>query len=1076
MAIYKQNRLMLPLKEFLIVPTQTRYEITDLDMTNVVVFYRKFASNLTILESYSDMPKGYYRIIEESGAKYLEINEQEVLTKYYSIQLCREMNRISSEYNPTGDIDINRLLEHTNELVEDMSFLFGYVKKIGVIADGIEAVKVTSELRPLTTWYMDENGKIATIPVSELFEKFDEMVQRVYEEVLALLTADYNKFSAQLLAQFTKHSKDLNTLHENITDAINALSAAEQKAIKDLADQREKALNTLADAREAALNKLADDLEKAHKAALDSHKEILAQQLTDLKNQLAKELQDLIDIAVGDRGVPPENSDWFKLLRGNWTILDAINSGYKNTPPMIRPEDKSGFLNYTINEAGTTGVLRYYTTSKKVYFVVQINGVWSEWQVMDNGKTELTFTQAGHGFIMNTVNLNANGLWVLADKEVGASAIAFGIDNDRFNIVYTGYSKLPTAARDSQGNTYVTGEYYFMSPYINGAIQRDKPSEKLFQPVLQIVLIDGVQYVRVDVEEPHDLTQKLITEESAGGVGLATTKDIEALETKINKVESSIPAVTQDIPNGTDKNVPSAKAVREYTKPALDGVDTLTKDMTQAKKDITKATGDISGLTKTVGTNTTNIAELDQRVTTIETSGGGGGGGEIPSNVLTTGSIAAAYAGGTGMVPMADDTKNLNTRVNDIEQKLPNPNNPYGEILTTANIKYSLAEATHDFDILSGRVIQGLMENVPNKSIRMAFNGTENTDETCPTNKATWDFIKEITGTFIDKDKLKRISDKIQMPIIDLLTIIESITGLQFDHENGIYYIQDTGAKKAGYAYMDDGFVNHVETGTKLYKCLSNTESVDNDATLFKPIFLDYLANNSSSGSGYDVQSGFAVFEEIGWHWERHSNGTLILRFNKRVSFNNTINTFVFPIRFIDKGYTVSATLSTISSQIDELFETCSYQVMGKFEEWFSLMGKNTGNYGVAASMDFIIVGRWKAYDEPKPEFYTLNIPVKQINRGADLSANNFGSVKLMNANLIENFDVTMIKIETSTDLTVNIREIVDGDDGSKTIFYGLKSSTQVSPRSYIYFKYEDFEKGYFTTFSQPIEIVLPSP
>lgn len=1068
-TIYKQNRLMLPLKEFLIIPTQARYEITDLDMTNVVVFYRKFASNMTILESYSDMPKGYYRIIESGGAKYLEINEQTILSEYYSIQLCREMNIVSSPYNPTGDIDVNRLLEHTNELVNDMSFLFGYIKNIAVIADSISAVKVTSELRPLTTWYMDENGKIATIPVSELFEKFDEMVQRVYSEVLALLTADYNKFSAQLLAQFNKHSSDLNALHKSITDAINALSAAEQQAIKDLADQREDALNTLANAREAALNKLSDDLEKAHKAALDAHKEILAQQLTDLKNSLAQELQDLIDIAVGDRGVPPENSDWFKLLRGNWTILDALNSGYINIPPMLRPEDKSGFLNYTINEAGTTGVLRYYTTSKKVYFVVQINGVWSEWQVMDNGKTELTFTQAGHGFVMNTVSLNTEGKWILADKEIGASAVAFGIDADRFNIVYSGYTVLPTAARDSKGNPYITGEYYFMSPYIDGAIQRDKPYEKLFQPVLQVVLIDGVQYARVDVEEPHDMTQRLLTEATAGEAGLALQKDLEALETKVTDAILTIPEVTQDIPNGTDKNVPSAKAVKDYIEPISQDVATLKNDMATAKQNIKQTSENLSELTKSVGTNTTDIADLDRRVTTIETSGGGGGG-EIPANVLTTNSIAAAYAGGAGMVPMADDTKNLDTRVNTIEQKLPNPNNPYGEILTTGNIKFSVDEVSHDYDLVSGFVIRNLVQDLPNKSFDIALNPTDNTNNTCPTNKATWDFLKEITGAFIDKDKLKRVSDKIEMPVIDLLTIIESIIGLKFDHETGIYNIQDVGDKKEGYAYIDDGIVDHVETGTKLYKCLSNTSSVDNDVTLFKPIYIDYLANNAGSGSSEKIYSGMVDYDEKTWHWIKFPDGTLKLRCSEVLSYTPSVSikTFKFPINFIDNNYSVFSSLCTKNTQLEEQFGTSKIAIYDVKPNYFKV-GSFRSTITTSLTTNFLIIGRWKEY-EPQPIF-DVGLPFRYINQGVDFSNVDFISVGISNINLIKNFDISMIEVESISGLTINIRNTkLDGNN--ITIFYGAKADTSAEIGDhYIIFKLNALEQGYFAIGKQGITI-----
>ena len=47
MAGYKNGKLMLPIKEFLIVKGQVTYELNTIDMTKVTVFYRKYIKKLS---------------------------------------------------------------------------------------------------------------------------------------------------------------------------------------------------------------------------------------------------------------------------------------------------------------------------------------------------------------------------------------------------------------------------------------------------------------------------------------------------------------------------------------------------------------------------------------------------------------------------------------------------------------------------------------------------------------------------------------------------------------------------------------------------------------------------------------------------------------------------------------------------------------------------------------------------------------------------------------------------------------------------------------------------------------------
>lgn len=182
MAGYKNGKIMLPIKEFLIVKGQATYELNTIDMTKVTVFYRKYNQE-AFLETYSEMPKGDYRINEVGGNKQLEITNLDILDKYYSIQLCRVVDLTSSPYNPSGRIDVITLTQHVNELVADVQFIFTYLKDVGMVMDSSAGNKILAELKPRTTWYMDENGNMAAMPVNDLFKHLDLITKYANEKI-----------------------------------------------------------------------------------------------------------------------------------------------------------------------------------------------------------------------------------------------------------------------------------------------------------------------------------------------------------------------------------------------------------------------------------------------------------------------------------------------------------------------------------------------------------------------------------------------------------------------------------------------------------------------------------------------------------------------------------------------------------------------------------------------------------------------------------------------------------------------------------------------------------------------------
>lgn len=463
MAGYKNGKIMLPIKEFLIVKGQVTYELNTIDMTKVTVFYRKYNQE-AFLETYSEMPKGDYRINEVGGNKQLQITNLDILDEYYSIQLARVVDLTSSPYSPSGQIDVITLNQHLNEVIADVTFLFTYLKDVGMVMDSSNGNKIMAELKPYTTWYMDKDGNMAAMPVDSLFEKFNNLVEELRKEVLKLLEQD--------------------------------LEVAERELLEEV------------------------------KRQLDEYVETdLKQRLDDYTTQLEERLQTMIDQAVADKGLMPEGSDWFEIALGNWLVTDLFNKNYTNYPPQLNSSDNAGVVKKDITDDGKSQVIRYYTTTGKMFFAVRVNEVWSEWQELGGQTDTMQFTQANHGFVFTAVTLDgATRKWVKANKYTSADGIAIKIDNDRFDIVTRGVVNIPTQAKDDKGEPFVYDEYYFLSQEVDGGFSRTKNEIGTFQYLAHISEIDGKQVAYIDIGDSYDLDYEIVDTETADRLGIGTYK------------------------------------------------------------------------------------------------------------------------------------------------------------------------------------------------------------------------------------------------------------------------------------------------------------------------------------------------------------------------------------------------------------------------------------------------------------------------------------------------------------------------------------------------------------------------
>ncbi len=199
---YKNGKLIEIVREFNHEKGTTKYEINGITQSIAVPFWRIAEGKFNVI------PKGSYKFMSEAGNDYIEILDQTILETAHQFQIDYIYSQISSKYEEDFP-EINVFVGKYNELVDDTKKLFSYLKSVGMIADTLQMSKVLSPLEPLTTWYMDENGEIKTLPISELYGKFDQMIDTLHKEIKALLMIDYNDMSNKLSQQTTASLKQL---------------------------------------------------------------------------------------------------------------------------------------------------------------------------------------------------------------------------------------------------------------------------------------------------------------------------------------------------------------------------------------------------------------------------------------------------------------------------------------------------------------------------------------------------------------------------------------------------------------------------------------------------------------------------------------------------------------------------------------------------------------------------------------------------------------------------------------------------------------------------------------------------
>lgn len=277
---YKSDQIVEIVREF--DNTGNKYEVNGLELNKMIPFWRKDKGKFYALA------KGQYKYQEESSNTYLVIQDETILGQATEFQLVYIYSQDSSKYIEDFP-DLAILVDKYNQLVDDTTKLFTYLKNTGIKADTLKMTKVLVQLEPFTVLYMNDSGELEALPVSEMYSKFDSMVNKAYEEVKSLLLTDKNSMSQELRKETDGLLGELNTLKNKLATALETLTEECKKAITKHKD-------------DVVIPSIDDYVIDTSKPSIDRH-------VDDKKIELNKFIEDNKSKLKGDKGDTGERGE-----------------------------------------------------------------------------------------------------------------------------------------------------------------------------------------------------------------------------------------------------------------------------------------------------------------------------------------------------------------------------------------------------------------------------------------------------------------------------------------------------------------------------------------------------------------------------------------------------------------------------------------------------------------------------------------------------------------------------------------------------------------------------------------------
>ena len=175
MESYKQEKIIIIMYEYL-NDKREFYPISNVPLDKAKFFY-KDDDGLFKLMAVSD-----YTVKTELNENRLYIVNAAIKDNSEKFQIGYEINFKAAEYESPLPV-LSVLTKMYNQLIEDTRILHSYIRKQCFVADGKEQALVLPGLPAHTVWCMGENGKMFALPVSELYERFGNLIKTM-EKIL----------------------------------------------------------------------------------------------------------------------------------------------------------------------------------------------------------------------------------------------------------------------------------------------------------------------------------------------------------------------------------------------------------------------------------------------------------------------------------------------------------------------------------------------------------------------------------------------------------------------------------------------------------------------------------------------------------------------------------------------------------------------------------------------------------------------------------------------------------------------------------------------------------------------------
>nr|DAY32356.1 MAG TPA: hypothetical protein [Caudoviricetes sp.] len=266
---FKTGKLHKIIKEF--QKGSGNYEINGIDLKNTVFLYREKAS------PFIPIPKGNYRTVFNENESTLIVDEI-INNKAVEFQVISIFDVQASKYLEKFP-ELKMLVEHTNKIVDDINNIIEYLNSVGIKSDSKFQTQILTPLEPSSTWYMNADGIIDTLPIDDFNKKFKEIIEKISETV-------------DVKAREQVQEK-LETLKTEIETFKNRKIIEMTDNIKTEKDTSLKAIEELLKTSKVELNEVAAIISNNSSEALriiSTQKDNSIREITEVKNNSKREL------------------------------------------------------------------------------------------------------------------------------------------------------------------------------------------------------------------------------------------------------------------------------------------------------------------------------------------------------------------------------------------------------------------------------------------------------------------------------------------------------------------------------------------------------------------------------------------------------------------------------------------------------------------------------------------------------------------------------------------------------------------------------------------------------------------